>query len=75
MLSLSRRVGEVIVIAENIEVVVTEIKGGQVKLGFVAPPSIVILRKELKNGDKISRENKNKIIPIKVKQEKKWRVA
>ena len=47
MLVLSRKKGERIVISENIEVVVLEIRGGRVKLGFEAPKEVSIHRKEL----------------------------
>lgn len=47
MLALSRKVGETIVIDNNIEVTVLEIKGDQVKIGINAPKSIPIYRKEI----------------------------
>ncbi len=47
MLALSRRLNESIVIDNNIEISVLEIKGDQVKLGISAPKSIPIYRKEI----------------------------
>lgn len=47
MLVLSRRIGEEIVIAGNIRVVVASVKGDKVRLGIVAPPSIPVDRKEV----------------------------
>ena len=47
MLVLSRKIGEVICIGEKIEVVVLEVKGGRVKLGFAAPRDVHIRRGEL----------------------------
>ena len=47
MLVLSRKCGEAIVIADNIAVTVLEVKGGRVKLGFVAPGNAVIHRAEV----------------------------
>lgn len=47
MLALSRRAGETIVINNNIEITILEIKGDQVKVGIAAPKSIPIYRKEL----------------------------
>lgn len=47
MLALARRVNESIVINDDIEVTVLEIKGDQVKLGINAPKSVPIYRKEL----------------------------
>ena len=47
MLVLARKVGQSIVINDNIEVTVVEIKGEQVRLGTEAPRSIPVHRKEL----------------------------
>lgn len=55
MLYLTRKQGETIVINNNIEVTVTEIKGKSVKLGFVFPSNASILRKEI--HDKVTQAN------------------
>lgn len=47
MLALSRKEGESIVIGNNIEITILEVKGDQVKLGIAAPKSIPIYRKEI----------------------------
>lgn len=47
MLVLSRKVGERVVIGDQIVVTVLEVKGRQVRLGFEAPPDIQIWRGEL----------------------------
>ena len=47
MLALSRQKGEALVINNNIEVTVLEIKGDQVKLGISAPKEVPIYRKEV----------------------------
>ncbi|MCX7423370.1 MAG: carbon storage regulator CsrA [Planctomycetia bacterium] len=47
MLVLSRKVGETVRIAENIEVTVVEIKNGKVRLGFRCPKEVPILRQEV----------------------------
>jgi carbon storage regulator len=47
MLILTRRVGEIVVIAEDIYCTVLSVKGNQVRLGFEAPPFISIHRKEI----------------------------
>lgn len=47
MLALARRLGESIIINDNIEVTLLEIKGDQVKLGISAPKSVPVYRKEL----------------------------
>jgi carbon storage regulator len=50
MLVLSRKVGEEIIIGENIRLKVVAIQGNQVRLGFVAPRSVAIHRQELLEG-------------------------
>ena len=47
MLALSRKKDEAIVINNNVEITVIEIKGDQVKLGISAPKSVPIYRKEV----------------------------
>ncbi|MEI6915757.1 MAG: carbon storage regulator CsrA [Armatimonadota bacterium] len=47
MLVLARKVGQQIVIGEEIELTVLEVRGEQVRLGINAPRSISIHRKEL----------------------------
>lgn len=47
MLALSRKKDEALIINNNIEITVLEIKGDQVKLGISAPKSIPIYRKEV----------------------------
>jgi carbon storage regulator len=56
MLYLSRKVGESIIINNSIELMVMEVKGKSVKLGFSFPPEASVLRKEI--FDKISQENR-----------------
>lgn len=47
MLALARKVNESIVINDDIEVTILEIKGDQVKIGISAPKSVPVYRKEL----------------------------
>ena len=47
MLALARKVDESIMIGNDIEITVLEIKGDQIKLGVKAPKSVPIYRKEL----------------------------
>lgn len=47
MLVLSRKTNESIRIADNIEVVVLEVKHGKVRLGFRCPDDVSVLRKEV----------------------------
>lgn len=47
MLALSRKKNEAIVINNNVEITVLEIKGDQVKLGISAPKEVPVYRKEV----------------------------
>lgn len=47
MLVLARKVGQSIVIADNIMLTIIEVRGEQVRIGVDAPKSIAVHRKEL----------------------------
>lgn len=47
MLALSRKKNEAVIINNNIEVTVLEVKGDQVKIGISAPKEVPIYRKEV----------------------------
>lgn len=47
MLALSRKKSEALIINNNIEITVLEIKGEQVKLGINAPKEVPVYRKEV----------------------------
>ena len=47
MLVLARKVGQSIVINDNVEILVIEVRGEQVRLGIEAPRNIPVYRKEL----------------------------
>ena len=47
MLALSRKKNEALVINNNIEITILEIKGDQVKIGVSAPKEIPVYRKEV----------------------------
>lgn len=47
MLALSRKKGEALMINNNVEITVLEIKGEQVKLGINAPREVPVYRKEV----------------------------
>ncbi|ADN01716.1 carbon storage regulator CsrA [Spirochaeta thermophila] len=57
MLVLSRKKNESIIIADNIEVRVVDIRGDQVKIGISAPPQIKIYREEVYRA--IQEENRS----------------
>jgi carbon storage regulator len=47
MLVLARKVGQSIVIGDNIQLTVIEVRGEQVRIGIEAPRAISVHRKEL----------------------------
>ncbi len=47
MLALSRKKNEAIIINNNIEITVLEVKGEQVKIGIAAPKEVPVYRKEV----------------------------
>ncbi|MCI5968738.1 carbon storage regulator CsrA [Helicobacter sp.] len=59
MLILSRKENESITIGDSIKIKVIGIDKGSVKLGFEAPPEMLILREELKIA--IQEENKKSL--------------
>ncbi|MDM5332435.1 carbon storage regulator CsrA [Ureibacillus composti] len=48
MLVLSRKIGETIWIGEDVEIIISEVKGEQVKIGIRAPRRIEVVRGELR---------------------------
>lgn len=47
MLALSRKKGEAIIVNNNVEITILEVKGDQVKIGISAPKDVPIYRKEV----------------------------
>lgn len=47
MLALTRKKGESLVINNNIEITILEIRGDQIKIGISAPKDVPIYRKEV----------------------------
>ena len=47
MLALSRKKNEAIIISNNIEITILEVKGEQVKIGISAPKEVSVYRKEV----------------------------
>lgn len=47
MLALSRKKNEALVINNNVEITILEIKGEQVKIGITAPKEVPVYRKEV----------------------------
>ena len=61
MLALSRKKNEALVINNNIEITILDIKGDQVKIGISAPKQIPIYRKEV--YVQIQEANKAAMVP------------
>ena len=47
MLVLTRKLGQSIVIGDEVEVVVLEVRGEQVRIGIKAPRNVTVHRKEI----------------------------
>ncbi|RHW39934.1 carbon storage regulator [Lysinibacillus yapensis] len=60
MLVLSRKPGETIWIGEDVEIVISEVKGDQVKIGIRAPRSVEVIRGELRED--VSASNSEAIL-------------
>ena len=56
MLVLSRQRDESIIIGDNVQITVVDIRGDKVRLGIIAPTEIPVHRKEV--YDAIQRENR-----------------
>ncbi len=56
MLYLTRKLGDSVIINDNIEITVVEVRGRSVKLGFTFPAEVTVLRRVL--YEKIQAENR-----------------
>lgn len=59
MLIITRKQGESLMIGDDIEIIISRIDDGSVKIGIKAPKDISILRKEL--YEEVENENKEAI--------------
>lgn len=59
MLILNRKIGESIILGDDIEVKILDIQDGKVKIGIEAPKDVTILRKEV--HDEVIEENKKSL--------------
>jgi carbon storage regulator len=62
MLALTRRIGDKIILGDNIVITVVDIKGDSVRLSFDAPRDVKIYRGELYEA--IAAENKQAAAPL-----------
>lgn len=56
MLVLSRKKGQSVLIGDNVEVILIDIRGDRVKLGFQASKEVTIVRREILKGEKDGQE-------------------
>lgn len=71
MLTLGRKVGEKIIIGDNVSVIVRSINRHQVKIGIIAPQEVLVLREELK--DRIDSSVTNESIQNKKSNNFEWK--
>ncbi len=74
MLVLTRKLDESIIVGDNIEIKVLEIRGETVRLGIVAPRDVSVYRKELYesirefNKEAVKTKEHKVIIPTEIKK-------
>jgi carbon storage regulator len=56
MLYLTRKLGQSVMVNDNVEITVVEVSGKSIKLGFTFPPEVRVLRREI--FDRIREENR-----------------
>ena len=61
MLALTRKKGEALMVNNNVEITILEVRGDQVKIGITAPKDVPIYRKEVYL--QIQEENKASFSP------------
>jgi carbon storage regulator len=61
VLVLTRRIGERVMVGDDVEVMVLESRSGQVKLGFTAPTAVRIHRREVWERIQLERTSEREI--------------
>lgn len=64
MLILTRRVGETLMIGDNITVTVLGVKGNQVRIGVAAPNSVSVHREEIYERIKLEKSHHLPSAPV-----------
>jgi carbon storage regulator len=59
MLILTRRVGETLMVGDDVTVTVLGVKGNQVRIGVNAPRSVAVHREEIYERIKLEQSRKN----------------
>jgi carbon storage regulator len=67
MLVIRRRVGEILLVGDDVEIEILECSHSQVKLGIRAPKQITILRKEIHLTGEQNRIASRKVTPANLK--------
>lgn len=62
MLILTRRLGEALTIGDDVSVVITEVKGNQVRIGIDAPPDVKVYRGEIYERIHLEGGGKDKLV-------------
>ena len=57
MLILTRRIGEVVKIGDDISITILEVQGNQVRLGIIAPREIAVHREEIYQRIQSNKDN------------------
>ena len=70
MLTLTRKMGESIRIGDNIQVVVKEVKGRQVRIGISAPRDVYVCREELYLKIQQANQEANQSTPNQIHKQK-----
>ena len=60
MLILTRRVGETVMIGEDVSVTVLRVKGSQVRLGVNAPKNVSVQREEIFERMRLESDDENR---------------
>ena len=69
MLILTRRVGETVMIGDDVTITVLGVKGNQVRVGFNAPKSVAVHREEIYERIKREQQGDSNVVEMKPTRE------